>query len=71
MSAGRISRSDYEYVSMQRAHEYFKDQTMKVEACEECSKNTNTRLLMWKSVKSVGTISSPDYEFGSMQRVHE
>ena len=68
MSAGRISRSDYECGSMQRVHVYFKDQTMKVEACEECSKNTNTRLLIWKGAKSVGTISSPAYEFGSLQR---
>ena len=43
-SAGIISRPDYEFESMQRVQEEFQDQSMNVDACEECRNNFKTRL---------------------------
>ena len=43
-SARRISRPDYKCRSVQKVQEEFQDQTINVEACEECRKNFKTKL---------------------------
>ena len=51
--------------------EEFQDQIMNVEVCEECRKNSKTRLGIWKHTKRAERISRQDFKFGSMQRVQE
>ena len=50
-SAGRISRQDYECISTQIVQEEFEDQTINVEACEECRKNFKTRTMTSEACK--------------------
>ena len=42
--------------------EEFQDQTMNVQAFEECRKNCKTSLRLWKCMKSTGRISKQDSE---------
>ena len=61
-SKGRKSRPNYECGSVRRVQKEFQNQTMNVEACEECRKNFKTRLRMWKCEKNAGRVSIPDSE---------
>ena len=59
-SAGRLSRPDYECRGVQKVQEDFQDQSMNVEACEECRKNVKTRLKMWKCEMIAETVYITD-----------